>query len=173
MRISTPVACGTLLCLLCIGGCKKTATDAERGYSALNPRTRIVQSGPYELALELMTMDRHEQMMRRMNLTMRHAEKAPYVLMLTIIDKKKDRLVRDATVKFELMPAPTAAHGAEVPPNKSTAPPRIVVGMIMADEKMFHYAADFPYAASGIYKVRATIRRAGAPTVRQEVEFEL
>ncbi len=158
--------------------CRKGENAEERGYSALNARTRIVRSGPYELAFELMDMPTHEGMMRRMNLAMHHDAKAHYVIMLTIIDRKHDRLVRNAAVEFAFARGDSRSVGkrkSTAPANAAPARPaaQTARGMIMPGQKMFHYAADFPWSETGVYSVQATVRRPGAQTVRQEVEFEL
>ncbi|HPJ38997.1 MAG TPA: hypothetical protein PLT75_11170 [Spirochaetota bacterium] len=109
--------------------------------------TKIVTTGGIQAAFDLMDRAHHEGMMKKMNTPVETEAEFSDYLLLTLMKKPENTLIKDAVVSFSIK-----GPGNSVVTKK---------GHIMTGMGMHHYAAGFNMKAKGSYTVTAEINLSG------------
>lgn len=106
-------------------------------------KTVIVKYATVQAAFDLTTMQKHHEMMKKMNMQMKHSSEASHYLMITLLDRNSKKPVEDASVKFNV----ELPSGEKL--NKKAE--------VMSGSSMVHYGSELNIDGSGTVKVKAEV----------------
>lgn len=133
--------------VLCMMSCAKEGHDHGDVQRSEVGNTKIVTTGGIQAAFDLMDRAHHEGMMKKMNTQVEAEAEFSDYLLLTLMKKPENTLIRDAEVSFSMKG-----------PDNSVVTKK---GHIMTGMGMHHYAAGFNMKAKGNYTVTAEINLTG------------
>lgn len=121
-------------------------------------KTQIKVESGIQVAFDLTDSKGHENMMKMMGIKKNHDKGSDHYVLLTIADKAKKQLVKNAKVTIII----TFPSGKKVTKKAH----------IMEGKKMYHYAVGFKKGKMGDYKVKAKVT-VGKKKIKPEVKFHV
>lgn len=137
--------------------CAKEGHDHGNVQRSEVGNTKIVTTGGIQAAFDLMDRAHHEGMMKKMNTPVEAEAEFSDYLLLTLMKKPENTLIKDAVVSFSMKG-----------PDKSIVTKK---GHMMTGMGMHHYAAGFNMKTKGSYTVTAEINM-GSRVVTVDTVFE-
>ena len=110
-------------------------------------KTKIVALDDLQLAFDLTSLEEHLQMMEKMKVSTKDVPETTNVLLITIIDKETNELLRNAVVALKI----EGDNGENF----------FIECETIEGGSMYHYGAYLKLAKSATYKIGATVKTNG------------
>lgn len=139
--------------------CDETESDHGGHEHQMENMSKVVKQDGIQIAIDMMTMANHKQMMQAMKIeSMQHGNANHYVS-ITLIDLASKKMISDASdVNISI----TSPDGTQVGGKAE----------MMSGGGMHHYGKDFSMSGNGVYKVSLSFVRIGKKQTAT-AEFEM
>lgn len=134
--------------------------DSSMHHETMNRETRILELAGAKVTVDWMSMGQHHKMMDMMKMKGHdeHMKDSDRHLMLTVLDKESNELLREAEVTIKVF----GPEGQELQVSHAQ----------MSNEKMHHDGFSFATSGKGQYRAEITVKN-GDRKGSEEVSFEL
>ena len=127
------------------------------GHHEMHNKTKLVVIDHMQFAFDLMPIEGHMKMMDKMHMKMKHHEGATHGLMITLMNKKTNNLVKDARVRVDIQGQTGESFSEHCEE--------------MTGAGMHHYGVHLKLSDKNTYKVKATAK-VNDKTFTAETEFK-